>query len=148
MTRQPILWDATGSAWALSGGAACVFTLAVVLSGLAWTVTLVVLAVVVVAWSLRGALVAGTALAIIAWLFLTGFDANAHGELRFTGWADLARLAVLLGAALAGAVAGWLVPPRSYDASRDAESDELVWATPHRLGVPSPRTSTKESSDV
>src|ERR1700730_9979958 len=49
MTRQPILWDATGSAWALAGGAACVFTLAVVLSGLAWTVTLVVLAVVVAA---------------------------------------------------------------------------------------------------
>jgi hypothetical protein len=148
MTRQPILWDATGSAWALAGGAMCIFALGVALGGLPWAVTLVVLAVIVAAWSLRGALVAGTALAVIAWLILTGFDVSTQGELRFTGWADLARLAVLLVAALMGAVAGWLVPPRSYDTSRGSGPDELVWATPHRLGVPSPRTSTKDSSDV
>lgn len=62
------------------------------------------------------AVAAGTALtrsaraclpaAVIAWLFCDGFLIDHYGELRWHGWGDAVRLAVLAGAAYGGVVAG------------------------------------------
>jgi hypothetical protein len=123
------------SAWPLAAGSATVFALSVLLRSLTWTVGFVVLAMAVAAWSLRTPVITGVALGLIAWLFLTSFDVNADGALRFSGWADVARIWVLIGAALAGTAAGrmsaWSYGGR-YGTQPD-EPEEPIWVAPHRL---------------
>jgi len=55
-----------------------------------------------------GDLIASMVTAAIAWLFLNGFLIDQHAELRWHGTVDLVRLAVLVGAALAGSAYAWL----------------------------------------
>jgi hypothetical protein len=122
------------SAWPLAAGSATVFALSVLLRSFTWTVGFVVLVVAVAAWSLRAPVITGVALGVIAWLFLTSFDVNADGALRFSGWADVARVWVLIGAALAAAAIGrmsaWWYGRYGTEAD---EPEELIWAAPHRL---------------
>ena len=94
------------SAWSLAAGSSTIFAISALLRSLTWIVACMVLAVAVAAWSLRAPVLTGVALSVIAWLFLTGFDVNADGVLRFSGGADAARAGVLIGAALAAAAAG------------------------------------------
>jgi hypothetical protein len=99
--------------WPLACGGACVFAIAVVLDGAPRLTILVILAVAVATWSLRAPLIASVLLGGMAWLFMTGFDLNADGVLRFTGTNDVLRLAVFIAAGLAGVAAGRLLgdPP-------------------------------------
>ncbi|MCW2912881.1 MAG: hypothetical protein JWN52_949 [Actinomycetia bacterium] len=111
------------SAWTLAGGSLCVFALAVVLSHAPWRYTLVVMAAVVAAWSLRGPLLAGVALGGVAWAFLTGFDVNSYGVLTITGLGDAARAGLLIAAASAGTMTGWLwAAGHAYTYSADEDS--------------------------
>ncbi|HEY7483159.1 MAG TPA: hypothetical protein VH912_01735 [Streptosporangiaceae bacterium] len=96
------------TAWPLACGGACVFAIAVALSDVPEPTTIAVLAIAVAMWSSRAPVIASVLLAAMAWLFLTGFDVNADGVLRLTGWHDVVRLAVLISAALAGTIAGVL----------------------------------------
>jgi hypothetical protein len=107
------------SAWVLVGGFASVFALAVVLGRLPWQVGFVVVVCAVAVWAWAGPLVAGVALAGIAWLCVTGFDVHHFGDIRITGSADAVRAAVLVLAgvlpvavhAMAGARRAWPEPP-------------------------------------
>jgi hypothetical protein len=122
------------SAWPLAAGSATVFAISVVLRSLTWTVGFVVLAVAVAAWSLRTPIITGVVLGVIAWLFLTSFDVDSDGALRFSGRADLARVGVLIGAALAAAAAGRMAAWSSGRyGTESGEPGELIWAAPHRL---------------
>jgi hypothetical protein len=56
------------------------------------------------AWT--AAPLAALATAAMGWLVATGFLVNREGELRFTGWPDLLRLAVLVAAVAAGTLWG------------------------------------------
>lgn len=138
------------AAWPLACGGGCVFAIAVVLSGAPRVTIVAALAAAVAAWSLRAPTIAGVLLGGMAWLFLTGFDVNAGGALRFTGWPDLVRLSVLVAAGLAGVATGrFLARERSFDLmpgdpkeeSRDdrsgihpADSGDLRPARPDREG--------------
>jgi hypothetical protein len=62
-----------------------------------------VLAIVLAVFAARAANpLAALATAVMSWLVATGFLVNREGELRFTGWPDLLRLAVLVAAVAAG----------------------------------------------
>lgn len=117
------------SAFPLAAGSSTIFAISAVLRSLTWALALTALAVTVAAWSLRAPVITGVALGVVAWLFLTGFDVNADGVLRFSGGADAARAGVLIGAALAAAAAGriwaWYGQVRGEPAS----------GTPPRRGV-------------
>jgi hypothetical protein len=128
------------SAWHLAAGSATIFVLAVVLSGASWTAAFVAVAVAVAGWSMRAPVIAGAALAVIAWVILTGFDVHAYGDLRVTGWGDLARFAVFAGAALAGAAGGRL-GFRSYE-----EYDEASGLSTEVMPVEVPRQASRTPS--
>jgi hypothetical protein len=96
-------------AWPVAVGGASVLAISAVLTGAPWQAACAALAVAVAAWSLRAPLLASVVLALVAWLLLTGFDVNVDGRLRFTGQADGLRLGVLIGAGLAGMIAGRLL---------------------------------------
>jgi hypothetical protein len=110
-------------AWPLACGGGSVFVATAVLSHAPWRLTFVILTVIVAAWSLRAPLVVSVALGGMAWLFLTGFDVNAAGELHFTGRSDGVRLGVLVSSGLVGMAVGRLVGdalgPRPVDGLDD-----------------------------
>jgi hypothetical protein len=58
--------------------------------------------------AVAGDTLAALATAVIGWLFLNGMLIDQHAVLRWHGTADVVRLAVLGGAALAGTVCAWL----------------------------------------
>ncbi|WP_203978021.1 hypothetical protein [Planotetraspora silvatica] len=59
---------------------------------------------------------AALATAVMGWLVATGFLVNREGELRFTGWPDLLRLAVLVAAVAIGTLWGRIRIARQYAA--------------------------------
>lgn len=120
-------------AWTLAGGAVTVFVLSAVLKGRPWATAFLAIALAVALWSRHVPLVAGMALGVIGWLFLTGFIINGQGEIRLSGWADVIRLAVLIGIAPVVALLSRPREPRTLEAGMPAAPEELVWAEPHRL---------------
>jgi hypothetical protein len=114
------------SVWPLVGGSACVFVLSVILDRLPWQAAFVVAVIAVVAWSWAGPVVVGAALAVIAWLCVTGFDVNRFGYIGINGRADVVRAVVLV-------VAGVLVASvhAAVEASRRYQQVDPVWVDFH-----------------
>lgn len=104
LTRKPDL----ALAWAF-GGSFVVVTAAHVL-GLPHYVSLSLVGVVTALSARRAPLGQAVGGAVLGWLFVTGFVMNGYGELRYHGFADVERLLLLLGVAVASA--RWS-PPRS-----------------------------------
>lgn len=74
---------------------------------------LTVLAVAVAGFAaVAGNLLAALATTVIGWLFLNGMLIDQHAVLRWHGTADVVRLMVLGGAALAGTACAWLAQLR------------------------------------
>jgi hypothetical protein len=124
------------AAWTLASGSVTVFALSAVLRGQPWLSAFLAIAVVVTLWARRAPLVAGMALGVVGWLFLTGFDVNSLGNLWLSGMGDVVRLLVLIAVAPAVALAGRLLWPGerdNMDADMPGPPEDQVWVTPHRL---------------
>ncbi|HEX6470409.1 MAG TPA: hypothetical protein VF069_15030 [Streptosporangiaceae bacterium] len=124
--------------WPLACGGACAFAIAVVLGGAPSRTAGVVLAGAMAAWSLRAPVLASVLLGCMAWLFLTGFDVNTNGALRFTGRDDLLRLTVLIASALTGAAVGRLLvgpAPRRVVEGMPAPPEEYAPPERHPFGA-------------
>jgi hypothetical protein len=111
------------SAWSLAGGSGSVFALAVVLDRLPWQAAFAAVALAVAVWAWTSPLVAGAAIAGVAWLCVTGFDVHRLGDVRIAGSDDAARAAVLVLAGLLAAAVHGLAEARSRHRSADP-----VWA--------------------
>ena len=68
-------------------------------------------ALLVAALSTGRTVAVAVCVAVIGWLFVTGFAVNSLGELRVTGPADGVRVAVLLAGAMLGRLASRHVGP-------------------------------------
>jgi hypothetical protein len=68
---------------------------------------LTLLAITALAVGSRATIPAAAGVGVMAWLFYAGFVADRHGHLGWHGAVDVERLAVLVGAALCGAIAEW-----------------------------------------
>jgi hypothetical protein len=80
------------------------------LAGAPAIIQMAVVAVLLVVCSLNQPYWAAVAVAVVAWLLVTGFVVNQYGDLHFSGRRDLFRLSVLV--LLATAAAGWRGPTR------------------------------------
>ena len=92
--------------WPVAGGALCAFFLAVVLKDVDWRIACAAVAVSVACWALRAPMAAAAALAVIGWLFVTGFDIAKDGDLTVGGASGLIALGALVGAGLAANLGG------------------------------------------
>lgn len=118
------------AACSLTGGAVCVFVLAVALNRLPWQATFAAVAVTVVAWGWRNRLIVGAAIGVIAWLCVTGFDVYRLGEIRITGIEDVVRAAALVSAGVLAASAHAIA-----DAKRSHGRADPVWVDFHGTGL-------------
>ena len=118
------------AARSLTGGAVCVFVLAVVLNRLPWQAPFVVVAVTVVAWAWRSRLIVGAAIGAIAWLCVTGFDVYRLGEIRIAGGEDVVRAAALVSAGVLAASVHAIT-----DATRSHRRADPVWLDFHGTGL-------------
>ena len=105
---------------------------------------LAILAVAVLLLAARATAPAAAGLAVMAWLFYSGFIAGRHANLTWQGMDDVWRLAVLAGSAAIGAGLSWLVAHlgeghRSGESIPVAESrrlgESIRLASHHRAGL-------------
>ena len=108
--RSPVRWPAellTGVGFAVIIAATVVA--AIIIGPHQPVGRLTVLAVAVAGFAaVAGDLLAALATVVIGWLFLNGMLIDQHAVLRWHGTADVVRLMVLGGAALAGTAGAWL----------------------------------------
>jgi hypothetical protein len=136
------------AAWPLACGGGSVFVTAAVLIHAPWQATLVILAVIVAAWSLRAPLVVSAALGGMAWLFLTGLGVDGAGELHLTGWSDAIRLSVLVSSGLVGMAVGRLFGDPAVSRPSPRMAVKASYARAHLAGDPLvPKDPTEESRD-
>jgi hypothetical protein len=120
------------STWALAGGSASAFALAIVLNHLSWPIAFAVVAMAVMAWAWQAPVIEGAALGGIGWLCVTGFDVYTYGDLKITGRDDALRMVALIGAGVLASLAG-----------RAVRSVQVEPAEDESVTVPSPRPGTR-----